>query len=58
MHFLIAGTTTRITIQKADRGVERMQADLLEHFTTHGHNDFSEVCTITIIDNINGADPT
>ena len=26
--------------RKADRRAERMQADLFEHFTTHGHNDF------------------
>ena len=32
-----------------------MQADLFEHFSSHGHNGFSEDCTLT--DKTDGADP-
>ena len=35
-----------------------MQADLFLHFASHGHNDFLEDCTITVIDKTDGADPT
>ena len=35
-----------------------MQTDLFEHFVFHGHNGFLEGCTITLIDKIDGADPT
>ena len=44
--------------RKAERGVEHMQADLFEHFTSHGHNGFLEHCTITLIDKTDGTDPT
>ena len=35
-----------------------MQADLFEYFASDGHNGFLEVCTITLIDKTDGADPT
>ena len=44
--------------RKAERGVEQMQPDLFEHFTSKGHNGFLEDCTITFIDKTDGADPT
>ena len=44
--------------RKAERGVEHMQADLFEHFASHGHSGFLEDCTITLIDKTDGADPT
>ena len=44
--------------RKAERGVEHMQADLFEHFASHGHNGFLEDCTITLNDKTDGADPT
>ena len=43
---------------KAERGVEHVQTDLLEHFVSHGHNGFLEDCTITLIDKNDGPDPT
>ena len=36
--------------RKAERGVEHMQADLFEHFASHGHNGFLEDYAITLID--------
>ena len=44
--------------RKAEGGVEHMLADIFEHFASHGHNGFLEDCTITLIDNTDGADPT
>ena len=44
--------------RKAERGVEHTQADLFEHFASHWHNDFLEDCTITLIDETDGTDPT
>ena len=35
-----------------------MQADLFEHFASHGHNGFLEDCTLTLIHKNDGADPT
>ena len=35
-----------------------MHADLFEHFTSQWHNGFSEDCTITLIDETDGTDPT
>ena len=43
--------------RKAGRGVEHMQADLFEYFASDGLNGFLEVCTITLIDKADGADP-
>ena len=36
--------------RKAERGVEHMQADLFEHFASHGPCGFLEDCTITLTD--------
>ena len=44
--------------RKAERGVAHMQADLFEHFASHGHSGFLEDCTITLIDKTDGVDPT
>ena len=35
-----------------------MQADLFEHFDSHGHSGFLEDCTIALIDKTDSADPT
>ena len=45
----------KVTNRKAERGVEHMQADLYEHFTSHGHKSFLEDCTKTLIDKTDGA---
>ena len=44
--------------RKAERGIEHIQADLFEHFTSHGHNGFLQDCTITLTDKTDGTDPT
>ena len=44
--------------RKTERGVEHMQADLFQNFTSHGHNGFLKDCTITLNDKTDGKDPT
>ena len=40
------------------RGEEHMQPELFEHFATDNHYCFLNDCSITLIDKINGSDPT
>ena len=35
-----------------------MQQELFEHFHSVGHNGFSQDCSITLIDETDGPDPT
>ena len=44
--------------RKAEKRVEHLQADLFEHFASHGHNGFLEDCAITLIDKADSAGPT
>ena len=43
---------------KAKRGEEHMQGLVFEHFSTNDCNSFLEDCSITLIDKIDGSDPT
>ena len=44
--------------RKAQQGEEHMQPELFEHFHSEEHNGFSQDCSITLIDKIDGSDPT
>lgn len=55
IRFVIAGTTKRITTEKLKAWFEHALADLYEHFTSRGHDDILEDCTITLIDKTDGA---
>ena len=44
--------------QKAKRGEEHMQPLVSEHFSSNDHNGFLEDFRITLIDKIDGSDPT
>ena len=44
--------------RKAKRGEEHMQPLVFEHFSSNDHNSFLEDCSITLIDKIDGSDPT
>ena len=44
--------------RKAQRGKEHMQPELFEHFHSVEHNGFSQDCSITLIDETDGPDPT
>ena len=44
--------------RKAKRAEEHLQALVFEHFSSNDHNGFFEDCSITLIDKIDGSDPT
>ena len=44
--------------KKALRGEEHMQPELFEHFAAGNHDYFLTDCSITLIDKIDGSDPT